>query len=87
MTERKLKDGTVNSKHIVKHKKDVFRLIAMLAAEDHFEVPESLRDDLRVFCELSMEELPAADFFKSIGLARAKGENLLLQLKQSFILE
>lgn len=87
MTERKLKDGTGDSKHIAKHKKDVFRLIAMLAAEDHFEVPESLKDDLRVFCELTVEELPTADFFKSIGLTRAKGENFLLQLKQSFILE
>lgn len=37
MTERKLKDGTGDSKHIVKHKKDVFRLIAMLAAEDHLK--------------------------------------------------
>lgn len=52
----------VDSKHIVKHKKDVFRLVAMLAPADTYEVPDSLKQDVDRFCLAVKEEVPNSDF-------------------------
>lgn len=71
-------------KHIAKHKKDVFRLAAMLAPADRFTVPESLLNDIRNFCEKAVEDLPNADFFKSAGLKGVTAERLLESLNNSF---
>lgn len=60
----------VDSKHIVKHKKDVFRLVAMLAPADTYEVPDSLKQDVDRFCLAVKEEVPNSDFFKSAGLKK-----------------
>jgi len=84
MIERKNAGDTVDSKHIAKHKKDVFRLAAMLAPADRFTVPESLLNDIRNFCEKAIEDLPNADFFKSAGLKGVTAERLLESLSNSF---
>lgn len=66
MSDRKAKGEQVDSKHIQKHKKDVFRLAAMLAPSDSFEdVPQTLKDDVSHFCDEVKDELPNQDFFKS----------------------
>jgi len=84
MTERKENGEQVDSKHIIKHKKDVFRLAAMLAPSDNYEVPASLLKDLSDFCKAVSGDVPNADFFKSIGLVKTTGDGLLSQLKKSF---
>lgn len=84
MSDRKAKGEQEDSKHIAKHKKDVFRLAAMLAPADRFEVPQTLLDDVKRFCEVVKSELPNSDFFKSAGLHNITGEQVLGQLEQSF---
>ena len=84
MIERKESGEQVDSKHIAKHKKDVFRLAAMLAPADKFTVPESLLNDIQNFCDKAVEELPNAGFFKSAGLKGVNAEGLLESLINSF---
>ena len=87
MSERKARGEQVDSKHIQKHKKDVFRLAAMLAPSDKFDdAPQALKDDVSHFCDEVMKELPNQDFFKSAGLRNITGEQMLEQLKSSFLL-
>lgn len=86
MTERKSLGEQVDSKHIQKHKKDVFRLAAMLAPSERFDdVPQTLKDDISLFCDTVKEELPNQDFFKSAGLRNITGEQMLEQLTNSFL--
>lgn len=86
MTERKARGEQVDSKHIQKHKKDVFRLAAMLAPSDRFvDVPQTLKDDISHFCYVVKEDLPNQDFFKSAGLGNITGEQMLEQLGNSFL--
>lgn len=86
MSERKAQGGQVDGRHIQKHKKDVLRLAAMLAPSDRFEnVPQTLKKDVSHFCDEVKDELPGHDFFKSAGLRNITGEQVLEQLKSSFL--
>lgn len=84
MSERKRNGEVMDSKHILKHKKDVFRLAAMLAPGDNYQLPPSLQKDISAFCDSVSSDLPNIDFFKSIGLPQITGKILLAQLKNSF---
>lgn len=84
MTERKKNGEQVDSKHILKHKKDVFRLAAMLAPAESYHTPQKLQDDVIGFIEAVKTDLPNADFFKSAGLKGVSAELLIEQLKRSF---
>ena len=53
----------MDSRHIAKHRKDVFRPVAMLAPTGTYMVPDTLKKDVDDFCEVVKEELPKADFF------------------------
>lgn len=85
LTERKANGEQVDSKHIAKHKKDVFRLTAMLVPAEKYELPTTLRKDVSDFCATVATELPNQDFLKSVGLPYTTGEKLIEQLKNSFI--
>lgn len=85
MTARRENGGQVDGRHIVKHKKDVFRLAAMLAPADRYDLPQTLKNDVRDFCEAVKSELPNNDFFKSAGLRNITAEQLLKQLENSFL--
>lgn len=87
MTERKNGGEPVDGRHILKHKKDVFRLTAMLAPAETYRLPQALREDVAAFVESVRHELPNADFFKAAGLKNISGEQLVEQLKKSFSLE
>jgi hypothetical protein len=86
MSERKTRGEQIDSKQIAKHKKDVFRLAAMLGAAETFAIPKSLSDDIESFCKKASSDLPNADFIKAAGLGRITGEELIQQLKNCFIL-
>lgn len=83
--ERKSRNEQVDSKHIVKHKKDVFRLVAMLPAAAKFDLPRTIQLDIETFCQAIKDKVPNADFFKSTGLPNIDGNKLLEQLKNSFL--
>lgn len=85
LTEQKAKGEKVDSKHIAKHKKDVFRLAAMLAPSDKYSLPTSLRKDVESFCEAIKSDFPNADFLKAAGVRNVTGEQLLNQLRTSFL--
>ena len=58
----------------------------MWASSDSFEdVPQTLKDDVSHFCDEVKDELPNQDFFKSAGLRNITGEQMLEQLKTSFL--
>lgn len=84
LTEKKQKDEHVDSRNILKHKKDVFRLAAMLTPDNKYHLPQHLQEDIEKFCKLAGNELPNDDFFKSAGLPGLKAEELLELIKTSF---
>ena len=67
MLDRKAKGEQVDSCDIEKHKKDVFRLIAMLPQDSRFSLPEKLRNDMSDFYQ-RIGELPNPDLFNTAFL-------------------
>lgn len=49
MTRRKADGDNVDSKHIKKHRNDVFRLAQLLAPDGHVDVSDGIAGDLRDF--------------------------------------
>lgn len=86
LAERKSSGEFIDSKQIEKHKKDILRLTAMFAPDEKYIIPDALKTDVAAFCVSVKENLPNADFFKSIGLSGITGEQLLAQLKKSFLI-
>lgn len=84
MLDRKLRGEAVDSRDIEKHKKDVFRLIAMLPQNARFVLPDKLREDLILFLD-TVGELPNEDFFKSAGLRGFNATMLLEFMRKVFI--
>lgn len=85
LTRQKQNGEHVDSRNILKHKKDVFRLAAMLTPENHYDLPKQLSEDVEKFCYLAEEDLPNDDFFKAAGLPGLNPEEILSQLRKSFI--
>ncbi len=85
MTDRRKSGEQVDSKHIAKHKKDVFRLGVMLTPSDSFDVPQTLKKDVRCFCEAVKSDPPNKDFFEAAGLQNVTVESVLEQLEKSFL--
>ena len=85
LSQRKAKGESVDSKHIAKHKKDVFRLAAMLTPTSRYELPDTLKADVDSFCAAIMQDLPNADFIKSTGLGNVTSQQIIEQLKKSML--
>jgi hypothetical protein len=62
MSERKARGEQIDSRQIAKHKKDVFRLVAMLGTDESVVVPKQLSDDIERFCKSVSGDLPNSDF-------------------------
>ncbi|MBL0031030.1 MAG: hypothetical protein IPP27_02205 [Bacteroidetes bacterium] len=84
ITARIAEGSTEDSKQLRKHKNDVFRLAAMLTANDTFELPENIHSDLREFTESIAKELPGKEMFKEAGLGNLEPENVFKQILNSF---
>lgn len=76
--------GKEDSKHLRKHKGDVFRLGVMLAETDLFEIPDTTKKDLQEFIDTIKDDLPDKQIFKTMGLGNVNVENVYAQLKKSF---
>ena len=83
MLDRKSSGEQVDSRDIEKHKKDVFRLIAMLPQDSHFNLPEKLKSDMSDFYD-RIGDLPNADFFVSAGLKSLDSGRLLNLFRNAF---
>lgn len=84
MTERKDKGESVDNRDVEKHKKDIFRLVAMLPMDSRFNLPDKLKIDMREFIQ-KVGDLPNADFLKNAGLGSLNSEDLLGLLHKAFI--
>ena len=84
MLDRKAGGEQVDSRDIEKHKKDVFRLIAMLPQDSHFTLPVKLKNDMNDFYQ-RVGELPNSDFFKNAGLRGLDAERLLELINTAFL--
>lgn len=85
MIARSTQGARIDSKEIAKHKKDVFRLLAMLAPAGRFDAPAMIQEDLRLFIQIVHEDLPNADFMKAAGLGSTSSEQLLQLLNNCFL--
>lgn len=88
MNKLKASGELVNSRHIRKHRNDVFRLIgAIRSVEESYPLPEILYNDIVAFCEAVRPELPDSNLIKEMGLRRIKPEDLFNRLTTLFIPE
>ena len=84
MLDRKAVGEQVDSRDIENHKKDVFRLIAMLPQDSRFSLPEKLRHDMIDFYQ-RIGELPNPDFFKNAGLRGLDAQRILDLFNTAFL--
>ena len=84
MLYRKAEGKLVDSRDIEKHKKDIFRLIAMLPQDSHFTLPEKMKNDMNDFYQ-RVGELSNPDFFKNAGLRGLNAERLLELINTAFL--
>lgn len=73
-----------DSKQLRKHKGDVFRLAVMLAPDNVFEVPDSIKLQLQTFANSIADDLPGKELFKSMGLGGTPPEKVFNQILKSF---
>lgn len=77
LVRRKANGDNVDSKHIKKHRNDVFRLAQLLAPEGHVEVSHGIANDLRDF----LNNIPSDENFDpsafGVPLTRNEGTALL----------
>ena len=85
MVGRRANGEHVDERDIAKHKKDVFRLIALLAPSDRFILPQRLEADVRTFCLAVKSDLPNPDFLKSARIVNIPLHRLQQQLERSLL--
>lgn len=76
-----------DSKKLRKHRGDVFRLTVMLAEEDVFDLPESIKADMLEFSNSIKDDLPDKAIFKEMGFGNIDPEDLYHQIITSFQLD
>ncbi|MGB3079829.1 MAG: hypothetical protein WBB31_12170 [Saprospiraceae bacterium] len=73
-----------DSRHITKHKNDVYRLGVMLTETDSFNLPPLIKSHMMYFMEEASKEIPDARFFKDFGAAGVDPKAVHDQLITSF---
>lgn len=73
-----------DTKHLRKHKADVFRLTVMLTPESEFDLPKTIQEHVNQFAELTAGDLPDKAIFKEMGLSNIDPNNVFEQFKKSF---
>lgn len=79
--------GKEDSKHLRKHKGDIFRLGVMLGENDLFEIPDTTKKDMQEFINTIKDDLPDKAILKTMGLRNVNVENVYVQLIKSFGLD
>lgn len=85
LKKRKENGEPIDGRNIEKHKKDVFRLAAMLSGESVTDLPDELYNDIVDFQKMVTNELPNDDFLKSAGIYGLTTSQLLDVIKKVFI--
>lgn len=84
MSERLAEGHNVDSKHIRKHKNDVYRLGVLLTGEDSFDLPPQIKSHMKSFMEDASKEMPDAAFFKALGAPNVDPKVVHEQIITSF---
>ncbi|WP_314243073.1 hypothetical protein [Empedobacter tilapiae] len=84
ITERIAQGVQEDSKHLKKHKNDIFKLAMLFTGEERFELPLSIKEVLIAFFKLIKEDLPTADVFKAMGMKGATSEQVLAVIQSVF---
>lgn len=79
-TDRKADGHKVQSVDIKKHKHDVFRMLMMIPEDSRFELPDSIRTDMRKFIATIENDLPSPEIFKDNGLPKTDMKVLFQKL-------
>ncbi len=82
--ERLEKGSKEDTKHLKKHKEDVFRLTVMLPPESIFELPATIQAHINQFAEFVSVILPDKAIFKEMGMGDVEPNNVFERLKKSF---
>lgn len=77
--------GAEDTKHLKKHRNDVFRLAILLRDTDIFELPERIKETLQAFAQTI--EMPGREIFKEMGAGTIDPEKVWQQVIRSFRLE
>lgn len=68
-SKRKADGEQVSSENISKHKNDIFRIVSTLIENDKYEIPETIKSDLRTFLAMVEKDgLGTAGLSKELGL-------------------
>ena len=73
-----------DSKQLNKHRNDIFRMAVMLAENDVFELPETIKTHLQNFIDIVTKDLPDKAIFKEMGLGNLNVKLVYPQLRKSF---
>jgi len=76
-----------DTRHLRKHKTDVFRLALMLTPDNIFELPESIKNHLQSFVNTVAGDLPDKAVFKEMGAGNIDVDGLYQQILKSFKLK
>jgi hypothetical protein len=82
--KRKELGARINTRDIVKHKNDVFRMVFMLKPDDRFPLPEKLKNDLRLFTATVKNDLPNPEIFNVNRFGRQNMQLIFDRLTQNF---
>jgi hypothetical protein len=80
--ERKENGETFDSKNLKKHKHDVFRLLANVTPTRRVEVGEDIKNDIRQFVELIIDDKPD---LKNLGIRSVSFSELVKLLENIFL--
>ena len=81
LSARKESGESVDSKHIRKHKNDVFRLSQVLTPESTVELPTAIAQDLRQFLDQMTQDLPD---LKNLGIKTTPPDEVISRLRQVY---
>ncbi len=84
MTERNKQEFSVDASDIKKHKADIFRIGALLTAEQRFELPPVLLSDLQQFFDIIGNDLPPKIIYKNLGVPNLDSETVRIRIFEIF---
>lgn len=87
LTERIANGSKEDPKHIKKHKEDIFRLAALLAEDNVFELPDGIKNHLQEFADAVAADLPGQHVFENMKMDGGDMEKVFQQFKTNFKLE